>query len=59
MARMRAMYARGGDNPYAVNYDADQKKNIDSVNDDSTLVVDNATAPSEDSFMSKAKSFSF
>lgn len=47
LQRQRAMYARGGDNPYAVSYDAEQKKNIDSVNDDPTMMVDKAAAPKE------------
>lgn len=63
---MRAMYQRGGDNPYAVQYDADQKKNIESVNNEGQALIDkydesNKKQDSSQSggFMSKAKSFSF
>ncbi len=60
MARMRGMMQRGGDNPYAVNYDVEQGKKINQVHDDSTLVVDKAqVAKDTDSFMDKAKKFSF
>lgn len=56
---MKAMYARGGDNPYAVSYDQEQGKNINSL-DDKTAIVDNAAVASEGaSFMDKAKKFSF
>jgi len=34
LARMKAMYARGGDNPYAVDYNQDQKKNIEASLED-------------------------
>ena len=30
---MKAMMARGGDNPYAVNYNEEQKRSIDSAQD--------------------------
>lgn len=59
LARMKAMYARGGDNPYAVAYDQEQGKNINSL-DDKTAIVDNAAVAQETgSFMDKAKKFSF
>jgi hypothetical protein len=38
LARMKAMYARGGDNPYAVGYDQEQGKNINSLDDKNALV---------------------
>lgn len=62
---MRAMYSRGGDNPYAVQYDQEQKKNIESVNDEGQALVDkydDANKKNEQQsggFMSKAKTFSF
>lgn len=34
------MFQRGGDNPYAVQYDAEQKKEIESVNDEGQALVD-------------------
>lgn len=54
------MMKRGGDNPYAVNYDANQKKSIDSVFDDGSQLVDSVDKPKEsEGFLAKAKKFSF
>lgn len=66
MERMKALYARGGDNPYAVEYEADQKKKIeDSLNKEGQVLTDNyasegqAKDDKKGGFMAKAKSFSF
>ena len=67
MARMKALYQRGGDNPYAVAYDADQKSKIDAVDNENQMMVDKYASNGESSgkdekkggFLSKAKSFSF
>jgi hypothetical protein len=62
---MKALYARGGDNPYAVEYEAEQKKKIEeSLNKEGQVLTDKyASEEAKDDkkggFMAKAKSFSF
>jgi import inner membrane translocase subunit TIM17 len=66
MARMKALYQRGGDNPYAVAYDQEQKAKIDAVDNENQMMVDKyadsgdkAAEDKKGGFLSKAKSFSF
>lgn len=47
MARMKALYGRGGDNPYAVEYDDKNREQIESV--------DNEGHTMQDSYASKGK----
>ena len=37
---MKALYSRGGDNPYAVSFDQDQKAKIDAVDNENQNIVD-------------------
>lgn len=65
MDRMKALYARGGDNPYAVEYSQEQKKQIEAVDNEGQALVDKydeSNKPKKEEskdFMSRAKSFSF
>lgn len=60
MERMRAMMYRGGDNPYATEYSAEQQKAIAAAQDAGTELKDKAGSnDSTSTFMDKAKSFKF
>ena len=56
MERQKAMMARGGDNPWEVNYDEKLAKNQDGIDQENSL-KDSSEGGS--GILSKAKSFSF
>lgn len=60
IARMKSMMARGGDNPYEVNFSKDAQNQIEGAIDGDNALGDSAKSSEEGAgFMDKAKRLSF